>query len=664
MNLIFFLSFLPPSQSQNTIHVKIVEIQPKLQFLGANIEEVVHLQHEHENIYRKLQSQATPIEEFNVKAEQLLVEKNANPMLLEAMRQSLTIAWNDLLKIFQQMRHVLHINGNFHEKFGICMGKMASLEVACNDTMLPNEIESIQEFLNNFKQLRIDVLASVMVTLKEGNELLATLRETAMGGQLDIRPDSIKVEIKKSCGQVENWLEQLHDRRNELEQAWQTRKTQLEQCLAFAMLIRDINELQQQNRRLHKIYDQRNHQLDCEANTMNAHAEAIGWKNEAIAIRDRALKITRSSEKLSSTCSFDSNNSNTRAYTFLNECTELVEDLDNYEEMLSKMLAFYEKADKTLTTLRQLESESSDLVKGKMPKRNTLTRMINDTATLVEEPLRLGYALLDRIGRSNPPAQNVEKTVVEIENRRIYLEEFYSQHNLEYIKTAEILNEFYNCCMTISTWLVPVEKTFLPSNNTMGTSFYEGKQFLQSHHQMLSDLVAKGSEINQLLVNTSEIVESIERDERDDVERRIQSLRNSWDQIKSIVENRVDLSTNFIKFLQLAEKLGEMFNCVEQILQSPTDESKLSQMDELWTKISSAYKQLNNDGNSFVEHISMVRVFYSWKVVYTNTRTHAQYTTHTELLKILQPIKEHVFIHSLGVMIVQKRAAKGPLSRS
>lgn len=588
--------------------MKIVEIQPKLQFLGANIDEVVHLQKEHENVYRKLQSQATPIDEFNAKAEQLLVEKNANPMLLEAMRQSLTIAWHDLLKIFEQMRHVLHINANFHEKFGICMGKMASLEVACNDTMLPNEIESIQEFLNNFKQLRIDVLASVMVTLKEGNELLATLRETAMCGQLDIRPDSIKVEIKKSMAQVEVWLEQLHDRRNELEQAWQTRKTQLEQCLAFAMLIRDINELHQQNRRLKEIYDKRNHQLDGEANTMNAHAEAIGWKSDAIAIRDRALKITRSSEKLSSTCSFDSNNSNAKAYMFLNECTELVEDLDNYEELLSKIATFYEKADRTLATLRQLESESSDLVKVKQQKRNTLTRLIHDTAALVEEPLRLGYALLDRIGRSNPEALGIEKTVVEIENRRIYLEEFYSQHNLEYIKTAEILNEFYNCCMAISSWLTSVEKTFLPSNNTMGKSFYEGKQFLQLHHQMLSDSVTKGSEINELLANTSQIVESIERDERIDVEKRIQSLRDSWDHIKSIVENRVDLSTNFIKFLQLAEKLGEMFNCVEQILQSQTDESKLTQMDELWTRISSAYKQLNDDGNNFVEHISMVRI--------------------------------------------------------
>lgn len=576
-----------------------------MNFLGSNIDETVEMQKEHDIIYRKLQSQNTPIDEFAMKAEKLLAEKKADPRLLDAMQQSLTIAWQDMLKIFEQRRYVLNVNANFHEKIGICMGKMSALEVACNDTMLPNEIEAIQEFLNKFKQLRIDVLASVMVTLKEGNELLASLRETAMGGQCDMRPDSIKVEIKKSLAQVELWLEKLHDRRNELEQAWQTRKTQLEQCLALAILIRDINELKQQLRKLKEVYGSRNHQLNSEASANSAHAEVIGWKSDAIVIRDRAIKITRSTERLSSTCQFD-NNSSSRAYMFLNECSELVEELDNYEELLSKIALFFEKAEKTLTTLRQLESESTNLIKEKMLERYTLTRLINDTAALVEQPLTLGYALLDRIGRSNPEAFDIEKKVVEIENRRIYLEEFYSQYNLEYIKITQTLNEFYENCNCISSWLVSVNRAFLTSNNTMGQSLHDGKLFLQLHHQMLSDLEVKGTEINKLLTSTSAILESIERDERDEVDKRVQSLRDSWDIIKTIVENRVDLSTNFLKFLQLAEKLSEMFKCVEQILQSTADETKLSQMDELWVKINSAYAQLKDDGNSFVEHISMV----------------------------------------------------------
>lgn len=43
------------SQSQNAIKIKIVEISPKLHFIGANIEETIQLQREHAQVHRKLQ---------------------------------------------------------------------------------------------------------------------------------------------------------------------------------------------------------------------------------------------------------------------------------------------------------------------------------------------------------------------------------------------------------------------------------------------------------------------------------------------------------------------------------------------------------------------------------------------------------------------------------
>lgn len=593
-------------QTKNTLQIKIVEINPKLNFLGANIEETVQLLREHDIIYRKLQEQNTPIDEFVVKAERLIAEKNANPQLLDAMGQSLNIAWQDLCRTFQQCRHVLNINANFHEKIGVCLGKMSALEVACRDTMLPNEIDAIQEFLNKFKQLRIDVLASVMIALKEGNELLAALRETAMGGHCEVRPDSVKVEVKKSIAQVELWLEELHDRRNDLEQAWQSRKTQLEQCLAFAILLRDIGELQQQLQKKKDIFERQEHQLDSESSVSNALAEFEDLKQDATVIRDRALKITRSTEKLSHNSRIGGLNGSNKAYMFLSECTEFLEEIDAREELLIKTNEFYVKANKTLATLRRLETDTTVMSKDSCDKY-ALARLINDVTALVEEPLRLGYALLDRIGRSNADANGIEKTVVEIENRRIYLEEFYTQNSIEYIKIAETLNEFYTNCKTISAWLMSVNESFLRANNSMGKSLAEGNLFLKYHHQLLSDLEIKGTEINKLLVNTSKVLDSLEEHERGEVNKRVESLHDIWNSLKIIVENRVDLSTNFIKFLQLAEKLGEMFTYVEQILQSSPDEVKLSQMDELWLKIKSAYTQLKDDGNGFIEHISMVR---------------------------------------------------------
>lgn len=47
-----------------------------------------------------------------------------------------------------------------------------------------------------------------------------------------------------AVSQVEHWLESLHDRRRLLEVSFQERKTQLEQCLAFALLTVDLQGLE------------------------------------------------------------------------------------------------------------------------------------------------------------------------------------------------------------------------------------------------------------------------------------------------------------------------------------------------------------------------------------------------------------------------------------
>jgi len=45
--------------------------------------------------------------------------------------------------------------------------------------------------------------------------------------------------------QVEKWLEELHDRRRLIETSFRSRKTQLEQCLALALLATDLRDLEE-----------------------------------------------------------------------------------------------------------------------------------------------------------------------------------------------------------------------------------------------------------------------------------------------------------------------------------------------------------------------------------------------------------------------------------
>lgn len=153
--------------------------------------------------------------------------------------------------------------------------KMKSLEMACNDTLLPIEIEAVKNFLTKIHDLRKAMLESLMNALQEGKNLLDSLKEIANEGTLDSRPDFVKVEadqgkkkkkytiiisnskrkeknkwmivklIIAAILQVEKWLESLHDKRKLIEISFQCRKTQLEQCLALALLATDLRDLEE-----------------------------------------------------------------------------------------------------------------------------------------------------------------------------------------------------------------------------------------------------------------------------------------------------------------------------------------------------------------------------------------------------------------------------------
>lgn len=406
------------------------------------------------------------------------------------MGQSLSLAWDDVLHLLQRRKYILDLNANFHEKIGICTGKMAALEVACRDTMIPIEIVYVQEFLNKFKQLRIEVLASVMAGLKDGNELLAHLREMAQCGTLDSRPDHIKVEVKKSITQVEVWLEELHDKRNQLELAWQTRKNQLEQCLALAIFAKELNELETVLKSRRLALDGLPNLGDSESAANHLLERYVELKQDAVSLRDRALKITRATEKLVQTGCFAGDEACAKAYSVLGSCTDYLNNIDQIENALSQAKEFFIKAEKALSILEKLEIEvsTSQHQSGSTEAINIHTKVLNEIVELTEEPLRLGYSILDDIGRSNAEVSGIERIIEEIENRKVYLEDLCTMNNQHCTKISQTLTSFLEIHNDILSWLVSIAEAFLRKHNNFGTTSESSNEFLNLHHQLLSDL--------------------------------------------------------------------------------------------------------------------------------------------------------------------------------
>lgn len=94
--------------------------------------------------------------------------------------------WNKWKKIF--------LIKLLHSRAEECRESMRALEMACNDTLLPIEIEAVKNFLSKIHDLRKNMLEALMGALQEGKNLLDRLKEIANEGILDSRPERIKLE--------------------------------------------------------------------------------------------------------------------------------------------------------------------------------------------------------------------------------------------------------------------------------------------------------------------------------------------------------------------------------------------------------------------------------------------------------------------------------------
>ncbi|KMY97038.1 titin isoform X18 [Drosophila simulans] len=589
-------------QSPEKIYIKVVELEPKITALGENLDESLRMQREHDETLRNLQSLPGPMDEFVQKADKLLASKRISSELVNAMADTLNIIWQDILNLLQDRQHLLILCTQFHDKMTQCFRKMDQLELACEETLHPPDVPRVQEFLNRFKQLRIDMLTGVMAALKDGNELLSQLEELEKLETLDTRPEHIKRDATRAVHQVQQWLEALHDRRNSLELAWQTRKIQMEQCLALALLGRELVDLeaalQQARMELNTMYSLG----ECEHTANEMLTKYREWKQQALLLRDRALKITRAKEKVQSAGHFTEEDACARAYAVLSGCTEHLDLVDQREHWLHQSREFFAKAEHTVSVLEKLELELTSV---KLPPHSPesyamYSKVDRDVRNFTEEPLRLGYGILDEVGRTQPETQGVKRVLDELENRKVYIQGICANSSEDQQKVQRALSEFLSHHNELLAWLRASGQHQLQQSVDMGGNLQQAKQFLLQHHELMQDLEIKGELINLLLESIKVHLESLSPQERYDVDSKAESLHKHWIELKDLVLKRVDYVSLLIDFFELANELSSQLDNLQRQLQQTPDEHKLQFLQATWTGIASTFGELKSRGQRFI----------------------------------------------------------------
>lgn len=410
------------------------------------------------------------------------------------MADNLSYVWNDIQKLLHERRSIINLNVMFFERLGECYGKMSSLEVACRDTMIPIEVDAVREFLEKFKHLRTEVLASVLQPLTIGNRLLEQLKEIENSGTFDSRPDQIAEETRKSILTVEKWLEDMSDKRNYLETAFNSRKSQLEQCMLLAQLTKDIIELE-------KIVKKHRDEIlgtftlgSSFKNTESLIEDYKTWKIDAMALRDKSLKITKSTEDVVKQGKFIGEEACRKAYNVLAAATELYDQIDLRETLLNQSKNFFEKVDSVSVKLDEFEIDMKNTRPGSPNFISIHFKMIKQLSGMIDETLRDGYALINEVDPKSE-VQGVKDAVDKIEKRRIAIDNAMSKTSETHLKVSEQLNIFFQQYHDQFHWVETQKRDKIINGplNAMGDNGHHTMDCLHEHQNLLKSVEVHNS---------------------------------------------------------------------------------------------------------------------------------------------------------------------------
>ncbi|XP_018338023.1 PREDICTED: titin-like isoform X4 [Trachymyrmex septentrionalis] len=603
-------------KSGEWLKLKILELQPELTKLGASVKEAMELSNAHDQVLLRLQNKQSPVEELLRQADQLITTQRPRAEVYTAMAETLGQAWRDINQLLERRKKILDRNILFQCRAAECRERMEALEMACNNTLLPIEIEAVKSFLSKIQDLRKDMLEGLMGALREGKTLLDGLKELVNEGTLDSRSDTIKDEANHVVLRVEKWLEELHDRRRLIETTFRSRKIQLEQCLALALLATDLRNLEEiLNDRIVALESSCNQLGDSVSNVELLLFELKKLQVEAKEFQDKAIKITKSTERLVSSGHFAGEQATEQAFAILSTATDYINDLDQYNMLLDRTTAFFDLAQSAITKLDQLEIQ---LITTEYPSYSSrLARLHAQIVAMIEDviskPLSEGYALLDITGREAPGAEGVRNTVEKLENRKFSLMEQCTAHKKENLEISRILNTFLDKHNTLQAWLSDIVKVFFQKHQNMGSDLAMACDFRQIHCQLLAELENKSEEVDHLELEILPIIERLDEMQKYELQLKIKNLEDEWTKTKITIAKRIELSTLYMQFYEIVNELTYELDFIDNELkkhEDVLDEARFNEIEERWKSFESLYKKLNNHAKTFLNETNNIDDFY------------------------------------------------------
>ncbi|XP_072152903.1 coiled-coil domain-containing protein 141 isoform X3 [Bemisia tabaci] len=576
-----------------------LEAIPALTSLGDSLEEATQLQKTHEDVIMKIQSKQSPTEELLRKADQLIASQRPRPEVYAAMAESLSQAWEDVIKHLMRRRDILNLNVSYQSRAKIYFERVRALELLCSGSPIPDNVELIRENLEHLQEVKRAMLESLMSTLQEGEVMLETLRIVA-NEKRDSRPDGTRTSSLLAISQVEHWIEQLHDQRHLIEQIWARRRTLLEQSLALSLLATDLTLLESLLFDRHETLSRLKNNLGSSETEAKSLLESLqSLLPEAKELQEQSLKVLRAGEQLLMGGHPVNADSSKRGYSILQSSAEYIQELQGREELLNQAIQFYQSANNVFAELDKLQVEID-------VQRQIDVSVIERLNQTTNEVIAQGRLIL----KEAPGAEGIKKVLEEIENRKVNLSVLYQE---EHIKISELLNSFLEKQNELYSWLINDPDTFVRSNKDVGHSDIVARNQLTSHLQLLEEMQGKGCEINSLLMSLPhDFLDRLNSEQKLDVTTKIEELHKLWVQLKNVLERRVSLLSAFIRIYSKIQTVLSEFDSLESDIKvdGTMDDANFRTLREYWATTEAHFQELRQEETNFRQIVNESRNVY------------------------------------------------------